>query len=315
MLVTSDDMKDVERLSRECSSLASTEQASAMMWEFFHRRLHLLLACGYDELRYSPQPVLPRAAPDRRRRVSQKKPRKQESPVLLIHTSPDSPGKWGAVRDSTSGAWYYVAHAARPTQSRRTEPGIALIPIDIVEKPLPISFVPLEAIVHACHSAKHDRGAVTLPNIWQPPNREIQLVHSVRAIVHALREETISLDDLTWQQMEDVVAELLSSRGLEVYVTSRTADGGRDVIARGELIPGEPSILAVEVKHKEVVNLFDARNALWANRQFPLVMLATSGRFSGGVIRERNTPDNQFRLLLKDRVALTQWLNQYETAR
>ena len=66
---------------------------------------------------------------------------------------------------------------------------------------------------------------------------------------------------------------------MEVSVTKRTRDGGRDIIARGELIPGEPSMLAVEVKQKAVVGIEDVQRALKANEDYPALLLATAGRF------------------------------------
>ena len=72
-------------------------------------------------------------------------------------------------------------------------------------------------------------------------------------------------------------------------------------------------LLAVEVKHMRVVNVGEVREALWANRRFPAVMVATSGRFAGGVVKERIDPDNRFRLTLKDGVALGQWLKEYRS--
>jgi hypothetical protein len=115
--------------------------------------------------------------------------------------------------------------------------------------------------------------------------------------------------------LENIVAELLRDRGMEVALTSRAADGGRDVIARGELIPGEPTLLAVEVKHKPVVGLDDVRSRLYANRAFPALLFATSGRFTAGVVRERSQPDTHLRLFLKDGFALSQWVSTYRASR
>ena len=92
---------------------------------------------------------------------------------------------------------------------------------------------------------------------------------------------------------------------MEVKTTPRSTDGGRDIIARGELIHGEPTVLAIEVKHKGIVHLDEIRSRLYANHQFPALMFATSGRFSAGVIQEKKKPENFLRLLLKDGLALS----------
>lgn len=157
--------------------------------------------------------------------------------------------------------------------------------------------------------------AILLPNLWFPPWRypKIELIETTHHILNALQKEVTTLEELTWQQLEDVVAELLRLRGMNVEVTRRSADGGRDIVARGELIPGEPAILAVEVKHKRVVKIGDLRGAIYANKDFPALMFATSGRFSAGVVREKKKPETFLRLLLKDGAALGQWIQSYRS--
>jgi hypothetical protein len=71
----------------------------------------------------------------------------------------------------------------------------------------------------------------------------------------------------------------------------------------------------VEVKHKAVVPVGDLREALWANQHYPMLLLATSGRFSAGVIEERNTSNATCRVILKDGVALKQWIDAYGAER
>lgn len=171
-------------------------------------------------------------------------------------------------------------------------------------------------LIDSCEEALrggHHTAALVLPSLWFPPKQRpcIELVDTTRDLLVALREEEKGLADLTWQQLEAVVAELLRERGLEVTATPMGADGGRDIIARGELIPGEPTALAVEVKKKEVVGLDEVRSRLYANRQFPALLFATSGRFTAGVVRERGESGAFLRLLLKDGVALGQWIHEY----
>jgi hypothetical protein len=128
-------------------------------------------------------------------------------------------------------------------------------------------------------------------------------------LLHDLVDQRVSLRNIHWRQLEELVAELLTRIGLKVILTKKSHDGGRDIIATGELIPGEPTKLAVEVKHKDVVGVADLRAALYANRDFPALLFATSGRFTVGVFREQR--DNQMRLFLKDGVALQQWIDTY----
>ena len=137
------------------------------------------------------------------------------------------------------------------------------------------------------------------------------LAETVPDILVAIGREERALRDVPWRTLEEIVAELLRSKGLEVTVTNMTRDGGRDIVARGELVPGEPSEIAVSVKQEEVVGIAAARDALYANQDYPLVMLATAGSFSAGVITERRREQVRLRLLLKDGIALRQWIDAY----
>jgi len=145
------------------------------------------------------------------------------------------------------------------------------------------------------------------PNLWTPhaQKSEIALICGTQQILKALQAERISLSDVTWQQLEEIVAEVLRTQGLEIHVVRESPQGGRDIIARGELIPGEePISMAVEVKHRPVVGRPEVQTALWQNRHYPALLFATSGRFSAGVLDEKALPENRLRLILKDGVAL-----------
>jgi restriction system protein len=158
---------------------------------------------------------------------------------------------------------------------------------------------------------------ISMPALWVPGRtcEEHMLGASARSILRELSQQKKCLQDLSWRDLEEIVAEMLRDLGLKVTVTKRSRDGGRDVIARGELIPGEPAVMAVEVKHMPVVPIRELRSALWANRHFPALLFATSGRFSAGVFREKIKDEAALRLYLKDGVALQQWLNLYAAKR
>jgi hypothetical protein len=159
--------------------------------------------------------------------------------------------------------------------------------------------------------------ALWLPGRWTPTFQQRQreaLKDAVDPILGALTSGCMALHDLHWRELEEVVAELLAQRGLEIEVTPCSHDGGRDVVARGELIPGEPLQLAIEVKQKPVVGLADVQRALYANRKYPALMVATAGTFSAGVVQERIREENSMRLFLKDGTALQQWLGVRKSA-
>jgi hypothetical protein len=299
MFVDQAELRDVEAFAERCGALNSYEEEQLALSQFFYRRLHLLLACGFDEIRYTPVQVTPAEG-------------EADRGVITANV--------GSVRALESGAWYHVVYGSEPrlangavTNDRPA--GIVLFPAPFPKNLNRMLFIPVADVIAACREQPDHAAAVILPPLWYPPQEQptIQLVDTAKAIVAALRDETMTLVDLNWRQLEEVVAELLRARGLAVDVTPRTNDGGRDILARGELVPGEPTLLAVEVKHMNVVNIGDVREALWANRRFPAVMVATSGRFAAGVVRERTDPDNRFRLMLKDGVALGQWIKEYRS--
>lgn len=158
---------------------------------------------------------------------------------------------------------------------------------------------------------------LSMPSLWLPSSSKGEsLLHkSAKNILNEVFRNKVKLRDLHWRSLEEIVAEILKDLGLSVAVTKRSWDGGRDVIACGEIIPGEPTVLAVEVKQMPVVPISALREALWANRHFPALLFATAGRFSAGIFREKSSTDNFLRLYLKDGLALGQWIDMYAQRR
>jgi len=153
-----------------------------------------------------------------------------------------------------------------------------------------------------------------LPRIWTPEFQDSDrqsVSNEVSGILRSLQDESYSLRDIKPTVLEELIAELLRSRGMEVFVTKKTRDGGRDIIGKTETVMGDPLSFAIEVKQKEVVGIEDVRAALKANEHFPALMVATSGRFSSGVVQEKRDSSNTLRLMLKDGVALSQWIDTY----
>jgi hypothetical protein len=168
----------------------------------------------------------------------------------------------------------------------------------------------ISKVIEACQRRilSNRASAILLPP-WRPQETEVR--KHTRALLTEIADASRALSSVSSRDLEEIVAELLKMRGLKVTVTPQTRDGGRDVIARGELIPGEPTIIAVETKKRAVVGIEDLRACLYANRHFPLILFATSGRFSAGVVQEAAREENAFRLLLKDGLALRQWVCEY----
>ncbi|HEV2553233.1 MAG TPA: restriction endonuclease [Bosea sp. (in: a-proteobacteria)] len=136
-----------------------------------------------------------------------------------------------------------------------------------------------------------------------PPSTQIQ-----SDLLRHINSGSVSLDSLDWHQFEYVVAEILERAGVKIIRTKKTRDGGRDIIALGEIIPGIESQLAIEITHRKVVGIDKFAQSAYKNKDFPLFMLVTSGRFSSGIIREVNKPENKLRMIIRDGVSTKSWI-------
>jgi hypothetical protein len=161
--------------------------------------------------------------------------------------------------------------------------------------------------------------------IWEPenvlwlPNVPLEKItkpkraasaHLASQLLQTIRNGGRSLDDLAWTEFEDMVAQLMKDAGFQVLHTKYTRDGGRDLICRGELLPGILAEMAVEVTHRKVVGIDKLSHTLYRNKNFPLIMLVTSGRFSSGLLMEAGKPENSMRLLLRDGQSLRSWIKK-----
>ncbi|HDY76212.1 MAG TPA: restriction endonuclease, partial [Candidatus Marinimicrobia bacterium] len=156
--------------------------------------------------------------------------------------------------------------------------------------------------------------SIVSPRLWTPESQrteKILLKEASQDIIKALIEQKCTLSDLDWKQFEYIVAEILQDQGIEIHKVVERPQGGKDLIARGELIPGEPMYMAVEIKHSDKVGVGQVRSALKATENYPALLFVTSGRFTSGVINEKRKHSNQLRLFLKDGVALGNMIRQY----
>lgn len=264
---------------------------------FFGRHPHLMLVLGFDEYAVLERPDV--ICKDPFHEVAS--PYGVDSTALVYDTE-------SLYRSRKSGAWYIFDGLTDPGQFSPFE---ALHFLGAEHKAFAVEawMRELAGLVEAAdssHRALWLRGCWT--PVWQRQQRKA-LRGVVDPILAGLRAQTLDLRELHWRELEELVAELLASRGFEVDVTPRSGDGGRDVVARGEPVPGEPLQIAVEVKQKPVVGLADVQRALYANQAYPALMVATAGVFSAGAIEEKGREGNMMRLFLKDGVALEQWLN------
>lgn len=130
-------------------------------------------------------------------------------------------------------------------------------------------------------------------------------------LINQIQGLNLILDNIRWQDLEDILAEIYKKQGFKVVKTQRTRDGGRDLIVSGELIPGMYLKMAVEITTQKYVDKDKVGKAILDNRNYPLIMIATTGRFSLGVKNLISSPDYQLRLKLADKTDILNWINNY----
>jgi hypothetical protein len=152
------------------------------------------------------------------------------------------------------------------------------------------------------------------PKLWTPGSQaseKLYLQDATRSLITSVQSGQRELADVEWNELEEIVAEVLRSKGMEIHRVTENPQGGRDIIGRLELIGGDRLTIAVEVKHRKVVGRPILATALQQNKHFPALMLVTSGRFSAGVIKEAARPETRLRVSLKDGVALRDMIHAY----
>lgn len=276
--------------------------------EYFFDRPHLLLPLGFDETRPLVEPGCEYWLEKHYDRRWLDRATAEAEALGVRYGLSEVTFELGIetiFRNSAQGAWYWLLGLERGHLLFRgpRNSGATFSISDLLIK--------LRKLVE---SPDYVPKTLWLPRIWTPEFQDHdrqKVSDDVASLLSSLQDEKIQLSEIKPVVFEELVAELLRSKGMEVYVTKRTRDGGRDIIARMESTLGDPLTIAVEVKQKPVVGTDDLFKTLKANENFPAIMIATAGRFSAGVIKQKAAESNQLRLMLKDGVALSQWVESY----
>jgi hypothetical protein len=296
MIVTDKELDALRRAIERARGPRTSEYDPEPGTRFLHRHPHLLLLLGYDEFRL----------------LRYNKPNLSVVEEFVGQDAAFPTPVESVYRQTTSGEWHLFQGVMMSGEYlnffRHGATEVQRISIDQL----------LEIVSHAALVPPHDSHALVCPSIWMPQRQSTTrfvLADATRSILRTLYQEAESLASIHWRKLEEIVAELLIDRGMQIHLTKPSHDGGRDIIARGELIPGEPLTLAIEVKQRPVVGIAEVQRALFANRNFPALLVATSGRFSAGVVGEKNSEHASLRLFLKDGLALKQWIDLYAARR
>ena len=132
-------------------------------------------------------------------------------------------------------------------------------------------------------------------------------------VVESLLEDPGSVFQMRPRRFEELVAELLVSRGFDVELTPESRDGGRDILASsqsdlGRLLhlveckryaPDRPVGVSLVTNLYGVVEIERATNGI----------IVTTSRFTKGAIERAG--ELEYRIALRDYDALKQWLQDY----
>ena len=261
--------------------------------DYYHQNPHLLFPSGFDEVRYI----------------------RGKTNVLkfigdpFINEAFILGEEFAFFRWEKSGAWYllhespYMGGEFRFICQHDARKGLDI----------PFNYV-LNTLKKAINTPLSKCCSIITPCLWTPDSQKNENIFLKEAIQHILRElidQHLTLSELNWKEFECIVAEILRDRGVMIHRVVNRPQGGKDLIVRGELIPGEPMYMAVEIKHTDKVGVREVRSALKATEEYPSLLFVTSGRFTAGVINEKRRQSNQLRLLLKDGAALGDMIRKY----
>jgi HJR/Mrr/RecB family endonuclease len=157
---------------------------------------------------------------------------------------------------------------------------------------------------------------VSDPSIVIPEKRVVllkELTHIEKTIA-AIYHDNKQLYNVHHREFEEMMAELLKSRGFEVHLTKQTRDGGKDIIALRNM-DGLPLKMLVECKknapHRkigvDIIRGFShVINTMKANKG----VIFTTSYFSEDAKKEKDT-HMPYLLDLRDRNDVIAWIKEY----
>lgn len=155
----------------------------------------------------------------------------------------------------------------------------------------------------------HERLATLSPNLIA----SVKVVH--QEFFDWIRTHPDIVEDVAWEALERIVAEIFASRGFEVSITARVRGASSDLIAiRGDEF-GVDTRYLVEVKHyqknrKIGMNIVNAVIGAARRAKVEHAFLITTSSFSRDVV-EQQPYLRDLRLHLRDGEQLKEWLSDY----
>jgi HJR/Mrr/RecB family endonuclease len=149
------------------------------------------------------------------------------------------------------------------------------------------------------------------------PEQKILLVKEtthIEKIIAGIYKDNRELHHIHHREFEEMVAELLKSRGFEVHLTKQTRDGGTDIIALQD-IAGSPFKFLVECKkyapnRKVGVDIVRGFSYVINTQQANKGLIFTTSYFTADAQKEqqKNMP---YLLDLKDQDDILNWVKRY----
>ncbi|TKB23071.1 restriction endonuclease [Desulfopila sp. IMCC35006] len=275
MIITQRDIDDFERKYSEAQAgyIPGSDTALEKFYSFLNQNPQILLASGFQEYVSSHELGLFWSL------VAAKELSHLDRPIFRNAT-----GQWLVVSyidDDPSYNWdaYNLSYLQANFEGNQNNKNEALHYND--------ALVNLPSFTEFYENAKQyinnplvDPTILVSPKLWTPNQQDSEkllLQHSSIQIINEIQTEQTDLSSIHWKKFEEIVAEVLRAQGMEIHLVKESPQGGRDIVGR-IFIPelNEALSIAVEVKHREVVDRPLVQTALYQNRQFPALMFVTS---------------------------------------
>jgi len=330
MLITGREVDRLKAVIRDIQSgLIPGDIAQSVLFAFLSENPHLLMTDRFDEHMQRPQSDLDRENLEMLTPIVGAMSPQFELPLLEFRVPS---GRWSSLiavpYDTGSAANDYFVFSfglrralnemSRVDEEMDDEDFERLLEElqDNVTRSSGLSLDQLVADLESRVTTPREKASVLwTPKLWLPAEQARQrafLDVSLGPHFAKWKSSGIHFDDLNPSEFEDLVGEVLLAAGLKIYKVRHAPQGGRDLIARGMLIPGEEPIeMAVEVKHRSIVDRPQVQLALHQNKAYPALVFVTSGRFTAGVLQEKAREENRFRLVLKDGLAVGDLVRQH----
>lgn len=132
-------------------------------------------------------------------------------------------------------------------------------------------------------------------------------------LITKLAAEPASLDEISWRELEELVAEIIASLGWQVSLTPPTRDGGHDVLAINANELGLDTAWAIECKRyrpdrKVGVDIVRSLYGVKHGLRIPQALLVTTSTFTRDAL-EFAAANTDIRLA--DREELLRWIADY----